>query len=247
MSDSLVLLSSGAFFVVAFLYASVGHAGASGYLAVMALLSHAPETIKPISLLMNCVVATIASVAFIRAGHFDGRVLLPFAVTSIPLAFLGGTLRLDPALFRTFAGVFLLGASLLLFLREHLRPRDEPRPVRLPLALTLGAGIGVVSGMLGVGGGIFLTPLLIVLGWAPVKTAAGVSALFILCNSLMGLLGHVSEFAELPLATLPFCGAALAGGYLGAHLGATRLDPRVVHWILRIVLLGAGLKFLLVR
>lgn len=247
MSDSLVLISSCAFFVVAFLYASIGHAGASGYLAIMALLSHAPGTIKPVSLLMNCAVATVASIEFARAGHFERRLLLPFVATSIPLAFVGGTLRLDPAAFQMGAGVFLLGASLLMFVRDRLRPRDEIRPVHLPLALGLGAAIGLVSGMLGVGGGIFLTPLLITVGWASVKTAAGVSAVFILCNSVMGLLGHLTTVTELPRETLLFCGVALAGGYLGSHLGATRLDSRVVHWILRLVLLGAGLKFLLVR
>jgi hypothetical protein len=159
MADSLIITGVALFFVIATLYSSIGHAGASGYLAVMALLSFAPESIKPTSLVLNIVVALIASLQFIRAGRFDRKIFFAFIVSSLPMAFVGGYLSLEPDYFKLMAGIFLMLSAVMLLVREFARPAGVRgvRPMPLGVGLVLGAVIGLLSGLIGVGGGIFLS------------------------------------------------------------------------------------------
>jgi uncharacterized protein len=235
------------FMTIATLYSSVGHAGASGYLAIMALLSFAPDTIKPTSLILNCVVALIASVKFIRAGWFDRRIFLAFVATSLPLAFVGGYLTISPQYFKLFAGVFLIFSAVLLFVKQYLSARQaEVRRMPLAVGLVLGSIIGLLSGLIGVGGGIFLSPILIMGNWATVKNASGVAALFILCNSLAGLAGHVTALNKLDHTLLYWLPAVIIGGFIGSYLGTKKFNNKVIIACLFLVLISAGLKFVLV-
>lgn len=246
MESELIFYCSLLFLVISFLYASVGHAGASGYLAVMALLSFPVESMKPISLTLNIVVSLIASYKFIRAGYFDKKIFLIFACTSIPLAFVGGYLQLDPFWFKKLAGLFLIGSAILLLARQYLKPTEEKKSISLFLALGIGALIGFLSGLLGVGGGIFLSPILILMGLTTLRTASGIAALFILCNSLLGLAGHYTSLPNLSKEILFFIPVVVIGGYAGAHLGSGKFNTKLVTTFLLVVLLSAGVKFLIV-
>jgi uncharacterized protein len=234
------------FFLIAFLYASVGHAGASGYLALMSLLSFPILEIKPTSLVLNIVVATIASYKFISEGYFDKKIFIPFIITSIPAAFIGGAIDLDPYWFKWFAGLFLLLSAAALIFKNKQIEKNEIRELPVVTALLVGAVIGLFSGLIGVGGGIFLSPLIVVMGWTSIKKASGVSALFILCNSIIGLAGHVysNQFHQHDI--LYWIVAVSIGGYVGAHMGAKQYANKVLVAILFLILCSAGLKFLLV-
>lgn len=239
--DQLPLLSV-AVFVVAFLYSCVGHAGASGYIAVMALLGMAPAEIKPVALALNILVSTIATVQFWRAGLFSWELFWPFAVASMPYAWLGGYATLPGHAFQKLAGVVLLYSSARFFAKP---PADrEPLPPSRPGALAAGGWIGLLSGLTGTGGGIFLTPLILFMNWARPKQAAAVSAPFILVNSLSGLLGNVTATGTLPSFASILLAAAAAGGVFGSTLGSRRLDAAAIKRLLALVLLIAGLKLL---
>jgi uncharacterized protein len=230
--------------LVAFLYASVGHAGASGYIAVMSLLALAPAVIKPTALALNVLVATVAFVQFARAGHFRWALFWPFAVLAPPLAFLGGWLQLPAHVFQwLIGGVLLYSAAQLVFKPAAKGDLQTPST---PIAVCAGALIGLLSGLTGTGGGIFLTPLLLLMGWAGAKNAAAVSALFILLNSAAGLagwLGSGQAWPALPWWTLLL--AAGAGGAVGATLGSRYFEPVWIKRLLAAVLVIAGLKLLL--
>lgn len=239
-----MLLGTTLIFLAALLYSSVGHAGASGYLAVMALLGMAPAEMRPTALLLNLVVATIGSRAFIGAGHFRWSLLWPLVVTSVPMAYLGGRLALPVTVYRGVVGVVLV-LSAIRFL-VTLRAPDEPRgePPR-PVALLAGALLGLLAGLTGVGGGIFLSPLLLLMGWATLRTTAATSVVFILANSAAGLLGQLGTLDALPDTLWPWAGAALAGGSIGSWLGARRLPGPALRALLAAVLLLAGAKLVL--
>jgi uncharacterized protein len=238
----LPLLVAGVF-VVALLYAAVGHAGASGYIAVMSLLSLAPAEIKPTALALNVLVATIASAVFWRAGHLRWRLFWPFAVLAPPMAFLGGWLALPGTAFKLLIGAILLYSAAMLW----WRPREPaaPRPPRAASAVMIGGALGFVAGLTGTGGGIFLTPLLLLLHWARAREAAAVSALFILLNSVAGLLGHYGSSRQFPTFAWGLLVAAGAGGAIGAYLGSRHLPPAVIRRVLGVVLVIAGAKLLL--
>lgn len=242
MPTETLLLLTGGIFIIAILYSSVGHAGASGYIAVMSLLSLAPAVIKPSALALNILVASIAAYQFFRAGHFSWRLFWPFALLAVPFAFLGGYVTLPDAGFKKLVGgVLLYSAVRLVFQGRMERPeRDPPRPA----ALAVGAGIGLLSGLTGTGGGIFLTPLLLLMGWARPKGAAAVSALFILLNSAAGLLGNVSSTKSLPTFILPLLLAAGLGGAIGSYLGSRSFGTATIKRLLAAVLLIAGTKLL---
>lgn len=246
MEFQTIILLSIAFLLISFLYSSVGHAGASGYLAVMALTSIPIEAIKPVSLVLNIVVSIIASYNFLRAGYFDRKVFLAFAVTSIPMAFVGGYLKVDPHWFKAFSGAFLVLSGILLLVRQFISPKDKIRKTNLALTLILGSVIGLISGLLGVGGGIFLSPILILLGYATVKNTAGISAVFILCNSSLGLAGHYASLESVPFETLYFAAFVMIGGYVGSHFGSKKFNTKVILSFLFVVLISAGIKFLIV-
>ena len=241
--EQLMLVTLGAL-VVAVLYSSVGHAGASGYIAVMTLAGLAPEFIRPTALVLNILVASLTSYQFYRAGHFSWRLFWPFALMSVPCAFLGGYLSLPAPIFKILIGLVLLYSALRFFINP--RPDGETRPLQRPLTLLLGAGLGFLSGLTGVGGGIFLTPLLLFARWAKTKTAAAVSALFILVNSISGLAGTVSSTRQIPALALPLAAAVLVGGAAGSYLGSRRLSPVLIKRLLACVLTIAGMKLIMV-
>lgn len=239
--EILLLLSAG-IFVIAILYSSVGHAGASGYIAVMSLLSLAPTVIKPTSLALNILVASIAAWQFFRAGHFAWSLFWPFAIPAVPLAYLGGYVNLPAPLFKVFLGLVLIGsAAHFLFAVSGDKPISPPPRFQ---AIVIGAGIGFFSGLTGTGGGIFLTPILLLMGWAKVKTAAAVSALFILINSIAGLAGYFANTKTFPSFILPLFFAAALGGAIGSYLGSRRFKPVVIKRFLAVVLLIAGTKLI---
>jgi uncharacterized protein len=231
--------------VVAFLYSSVGHAGASGYIAVMSLFSLAPGVIKPTALLLNILVASIGAWQFWRAGHFSWRLFWPFALLSIPAAFLGGYVNLPTYLFKVIVGLVLWFSAA----RFLLRPGTDEvlhEPSR-GTAVTIGAGLGLLSGLTGTGGGIFLTPLLLMMRWALTKTAAAVSALFILVNSASGLLGNLASTRKLPPLALALALAVVVGGSAGSYFGSRRFPHTVIRRLLAVVLLIAGAKLILTQ
>jgi uncharacterized protein len=238
--------------LVALLYASVGHAGATGYIAVMTLLGLEPAAIRPTALVLNVIVATIASVQFFRAGHFRSGLFWPLAVASVPCAVAGGAISLPTKTFEMLVGVVLL-ASALRIIRDAWRDRgaaaEEPEAApRKPLApawlALLGGAIGLLSGLTGVGGGVFLTPALLALDAAPVKRVAAVSAPFILVNSLAGLTGGLVAGRAIPAVSLPVVAAAVVGGALGSQLGAFRLPVQTVRLLMAAVLAVAAVKLL---
>jgi uncharacterized membrane protein YfcA len=232
-------------FTAAVLYSMVGHAGASGYLAAMALFGVAPAVMKPTALALNVLVALVTTTQFARAGHFSWRVFWPFALGSIPFAFLGGALGLPADVYKLVLGAVLVFAAYRLLrgarAPETVPPGDVPRPV----AIVCGAGLGFLSGLTGVGGGIFLSPLMLLMRWADVKRTAAVSAAFILVNSISGLLGHVASVRMLPPEIGPLAGVAVGGGLIGSTLGSRRLPSPVLRRTLAAVLVVAAVKLLL--
>jgi uncharacterized protein len=233
-----------ALLLIALLYASVGHGGASGYIAVMALAGLPAETIRPTALILNLAVSALATLQFARAGHFRWALFWPFAVAALPFAWLGGRLPLTETVFAALAGLVLLASALRLFWQPG--ERAVLRPLRWGWALPLGALLGLLSGLVGVGGGIFLTPLLLFAGWARAHTAAAVSAPFVLLNSLAGLLGWTFQGQGMPAWTelWPLLLAVTAGGSLGAWLGGRYLPSLQIKRLLALVLLIAGVKLL---
>ena len=199
--------------VIAMLYSSVGHGGASGYLGLMALFGIDVVLMKPSALILNLFVSSIAFIAYYRAGHFRWRLLLPFAATSIPMAFLGATLEIPPELYKKILGICLLIAAL----RILIRPGKDgaQRKISLPIALASGALIGFFSGMIGIGGGIILSPLLLLTRWGGMKETAAASAAFIFLNSAAGLTGHVTAGMEVSPRIAIWIVAVMAGGLLG--------------------------------
>jgi uncharacterized membrane protein YfcA len=237
-------------FVAALLYSTVGHGGASGYLAAMALYNVSPEVMKPTALVLNLFVAGVGTFRYARAHCFAWNIFWPFAVLSIPLAFAGGTWKLPAHVYKIILGLVLLFAAWRLAMKQSAHAPQQPRPIYLPLALGIGACIGLLSGLTGVGGGIFLSPLLLLAGWADVRKTAGVSAAFILVNSAAGLLGQISRGGgvnSLPQQILWWAPAALFGGLIGAELGSRRLSPIIMRRLLAAVLVVAGFKMLLTR
>lgn len=230
--------------VVALLYSTVGHAGASGYLALMALWSMAPVVMKPTALILNIIVALIGTVRFYRAGFFSWRTFWPFAVASIPASFIGGSLALPVPVYKSIVGLVLLYSAVRLFLSADVADKGKTTLVPIWMALVLGAGIGLLSGLTGVGGGIFLSPVLLLMHWAYTKETSGVSAAFILCNSIAGLLGHVSAIAFIPSEITYWAPAALVGGWIGTEIGTKLLPISGLRKWLSAVLVLAGLKLL---
>jgi uncharacterized membrane protein YfcA len=236
------------FLVAALLYASVGHAGASAYLAIMALSGVAPDVARPTALALNIVVATFVTYRFWRGGYISGRALMPFLIGSIPLAFLGGSLPVAPALYKKLVGIVLLLAAVGMAMTarraaEADTGRAKPQVPTVP-AVGIGAAIGLLSGLTGTGGGIFLSPVLLFAGWAETRAASGLAAPFILGNSIAGLAGNFSRLASLP-STLPlWIGAVVVGAVIGSEVGNRRGRTVRLRQALSIVLVIAGLKLL---
>ena len=245
MDATQLVVVSLAIAVVALLYSSVGHAGASGYIATLTLFGFATGFIKPTALILNILVACIGSFQFWRAGHFSWRFFWPFALLSVPAAFIGGYIHLPARIFKTLVGLVLLFSAVRLFFRKGDPPEVSP-PGR-PAAMAVGAGIGLLSGLTGTGGGIFLTPLVLFCHWAKTRTAAAVSALFILVNSIAGLIGYFSSGQPVPSFAWILAVAAVVGGTLGSYLGSNRFPVRVISLLLGAVLIIAGVKLIFTK
>ena len=241
-------------FAAALLYSSVGHGGASGYLAVMALFSFAPETMRPTALILNICVAAIGAFKFARMGFFSWRKFYPFAIGSIPFAFIGGRINLPLPYFKFAVGLALVVAAVLLARNERpaedSKVEDAPKTVPLPIAFAVGTGLGLLSGLTGVGGGIYLSPVLLFSGWTNIRQTAAISAMFILVNSVAGLTANLSQtnLSALPspavLITLALC--VVVGGFIGSSFGASRKHSTLVlRRLLALVLVIAAWKMIL--
>lgn len=227
----------------AVLYSSVGHAGASAYLAALSLYGIAPAQSKPIALVLNVLVAAVGTARFAAARLVPWRLLAAFCAGSIPAAFLGGMIELPTRVHRILLGLVLLFAAGRLWWRAS-RPVELRRPPAAVALIAIGAGLGLLAGLTGVGGGIFLSPLLILLRWQDVRRTAGASVTFILLNSIAGLAGHFVAGRGIPPGTWLLAPAVLVGGAFGSWLGARRLPPLALRRLLGVVLGVASIKLL---
>ena len=239
-----IIILAVAILLMALLYSSVGHGGGSGYLAAMALVGVAPEVMRPTALTLNVLVAGIATLQFYRAGYFSWRTFAPFAAASVPLAFVGGMIHLPTTIYKPLVGLVLLFAAYRLWLDAREKSSTAPTMPPTYVALSVGAGIGLLSGLTGVGGGIFLSPLLLLLNWAEVRRTAAVSAAFVLVNSIAGLAGNVVSVRRLPGAIFTWGIAAVVGAVVGSELGRRRLATLTLRRLLSVVLIVAGLKLI---
>lgn len=235
------------FFVIALLYASVGHGGASGYLAALSFIAVRPDAMATTALTLNLCVATVALISFKRAGHFDGGLAWPFMAASVPAAFLGGVGPMPLRLYQVLLAMALCVAAVRLAIDWRGRGETGLLRPRLPVALPVGGGIGWLSGAVGVGGGIFLSPVLLLLRWATPKQAAAASAAFILVNSAAGLGGRAVRSGLEYGSFAPLLAAALIGGLCGAHLGANHFSGRTIKRVLAVVLLVAAAKLVMTQ
>ncbi|MHC4217240.1 MAG: sulfite exporter TauE/SafE family protein [Planctomycetota bacterium] len=250
MTPTEIIAVAAAFGVIAVVYSMVGLGGGSGYLMVMGIAGLAPEVMKPTSLILNLVVAGTGFVRFSRVGGFRWGLLWPFVITSLPCAFIGGSINLDPAIYRRLVAVVLLFAAWRLAFKLPAKTDPEPAPrVPLPAALLWGAVIGLVSGLVGIGGGIFLGPVLLLFGWATARQMAGITAAFIFINSVSGLSGLVARNQGIPVepvAILTFAAVVFVGGMIGTGIGTRRLGQVGMRRVLAVILVFAGLKMMFV-
>ncbi len=230
-------------FIGAALYSSVGHAGASAYIALMALFGLPAAVMRPTALVLNIIVASFASIRFTRAGMFRWRTLWPFLIGALPLAFIGGGIKLPGEYYRPIVGVVLLLSAARLLWPKELKAVSEWRDPPIPLAILCGAGIGLLSGLTGTGGGIFLSPLLLFLAWSLPKPASGVAAVFILANSISGLLGNLASVKSLPPNLPMYIVAVVLGAFVGTTLGIRLTTPLILR-ALGVVLIVAGIKLI---
>ena len=242
MPDTQYLLAA-CMFLGAALYSSVGHAGASAYIALMALFAVPPAVMRPTALTLNVLVASLASYRYVAAGFFRWRVAWPFVLGAVPFAFLGGAIQLPGEYYRPIVGVVLLIGSVRLLWPKPIHTTLVPHDPPVWLAILLGAGIGFLSGLTGTGGGIFLSPLIVFLGWSNLRTTSGIAAVFILGNSTAGLLGNVAVMRSLPPELPLYAAAVLAGAFLGTAFG-TKFSLAFIQRALGLVLIIAGFKLL---
>jgi len=231
-------------FIVAFLYAAVGHGGASGYLALMAVFGMLPEIMKPTALLLNLFVSLSAFLLFYKEGHFKWKIFLPFALASIPFSFLGGVISLDATIYKKILGILLLIPVVRLAALPN-KDMNDLKQSTLFLSLLIGAFIGFLSGLIGIGGGIILSPVLLLLAWTNQKQTAAISALFIFVNSLSGLAGQLTKGINFQSEMFVLVGVAFAGGSVGAWFGARKFNQNILKYLLATVLLMASVKLLL--
>ena len=230
-------------FLVAFLYSSVGHGGASGYLALMAIFSISPDVMKPTALLLNLFVSLTSFVQFYRGKHFNWRIFLPFAITSVPMAYVGGLITVDDNLYKKILGVLLIIpiARFLFFANIKV---DEIKRSNVILSLVVGAAIGFLSGLIGIGGGIILSPVLLLLKWTDMKQTAAISALFIFVNSLSGLAGQLQKGISFSADMYLYVAVAFIGGICGAYFGSLKFRQNILQYLLALVLIVASYKLL---
>jgi uncharacterized protein len=242
MADSAVIFYL-ALFIIAFLYASVGHGGASGYLALMAIYGISPDVMKPTALLLNLFVSIVSFIQFYRGGHFKMNLFWPLALGSVPFAYVGGLVHLDASVYKIVLGIFLVIAVIRFLFFSKFQHTETKHP-QLLLALVIGAVIGFLSGLIGIGGGIVLSPILLLMGWSNMKQTAAISALFIFVNSLAGLMGQLTKGINFSGNMLMYVIVAFAGGLLGAYVGSLKLRAVALKNVLAAVLLVAAYKLL---
>lgn len=245
-----VLLLSLLFCVIAFLYSSVGHGGASGYLAVMSFFAFTPDEMASTALILNILVAGIAFGMYWRAGYFSWRLTAPFLLASAPLSYLGGLLKIPAVAYALLLAFILVYAAIRLVLTADSPKVDEKPAAEKPLpglgvTLPIGGGIGLLSGVIGIGGGIFLSPILMLKHWAEARPTAATSALFIIVNAMFGLLGRLSRGGLELMEMVPYLAGAGLGSLLGAYLGANHFSGPTLRRLLGGVLFIAAVKLIL--
>lgn len=241
-TENLIIFSI-ALVVIAFLYSSVGHGGASGYLALMAIFAFPIGIMKPSALLLNLFVSSISFFFYYKMNYFKPKLFYPFAIASIPAAFIGGFITLDSTVYKVILGLVLVFAAFRLFGFFNFKEK-EAVVIKLPFALALGFGIGLLSGMLGIGGGIILSPILLFLGWASVKESAAVSSLFIFVNSLAGITGYFLGGKNIPIDSFYLVPIAVFGGILGGYYGSGYFSNKTLKYVLGVVILLASVKLI---
>lgn len=230
------------FFIVAFLYSSVGHGGASGYLAILSFTDTPPDQMATTALILNLLVASISFISYWQARHFSWRLTWPFMISSVPAAFLGGLIHLPCRVYELLLSVVLIFAAIRLFMPPDKGVDNNNRKPGLPTAISVGAGIGFISGIVGIGGGIFLSPIILIMRWANAKQTAAASAVFIVVNALAGLLGRLARCGVQVGDLAPLLAAGCVGAVAGSYLGAGRFPGLALRRILAVVLLIAALK-----
>jgi uncharacterized membrane protein YfcA len=230
--------------VVAFLYSSVGHGGASGYLALMTIFGFSIAIMKPSALLLNLFVSGISFFFYYQKEFFRPKLFYPFAITSVPAAFIGGMMPLENSFYKILLGIVLIMAALRLFGFFNAKEKESTK-INIPLALGIGFGIGLLSGMLGIGGGVILSPILLILGWATLKETAAISSLFIFVNSIAGLSGYFMGDKTFPTDSFYWVPIAVLGGILGAYYGSGYFSNKVLKYVLATVILMASVKLIL--
>ena len=231
--------------IVAFMYASVGHGGASGYLGLMALFGFSTVIMKPTALLLNIFVAGISFIQYYRKGHFRWSLFYPFAVASIPAAFIGGYINIEAGLYKNILAGLLIFA-ILRMLGIFGKGKEETSPIKLSHGLITGALIGLFSGMIGIGGGIILSPVILLFGWSKIKETAAISALFIWVNSIAGMMGLYMSNVQVDLNAYLFAMIAVVGGLAGAYFGSARFNNQALLRMLAVVLILACIKLVLI-
>lgn len=229
--------------LIAFLFSSVGHGGASGYLALMGFFSFAPEIMRTTALVLNIFVSLIAFSQYYRGGYFQWKLFWPFAVSSIPAAFAGGLFTIDPGAYKNILGV-LLFFPIIKLAGIKVKTEKPVKEVNTILAVLIGALIGLFSGMIGIGGGIILSPVILLLHWADMKNTAAISALFIFVNSIAGLAGVFTNEFHFTNEIIYMIGIAFAGGLAGAYFGARKIENALLKKILAMVLVIASIKLI---
>ncbi len=230
-------------FFVALLYSSVGHGGASGYLALMALFGVASTVMKPTALMLNLFVSLTSFIQFYRGRHFIWKIFWPFALASIPMAYLGGKIQVDDDIYKKILGILLLIPVVRFLFFSNIKVTNQQK-ANIPLSMLVGASIGFLSGLIGIGGGIILSPILLLLRWTNQKETAAISALFIFMNSIAGLVGQLSKGVEFSVDMISYVAVAFIGGLCGAWLGALRFPQSVLKFVLGVVLAMASYKLL---
>ncbi len=226
------------------LFTSVGHGGASVYIALMALFGLAPTVIRPTALVLNVLATSFSSYRYYHAGLFRWRTLWPVLIGAIPMAFLGGSIQLPGSFYKPLVGVVLLLAAARLLMPQELKSTLSPKDIPVGWGIFCGTAIGFLAGLTGTGGGIFLSPILLLMGWSETRTASGVTSVFILCNSLAGLLGNYASVQSLPPQVVMFALAVMAGAFAGTRLGISTLAKRGILRALGVVLIIAGVKLI---
>jgi len=233
----------GLLFVIAFLYASVGHGGASGYLALMAIFSFSPQVMKPTALLLNLFVSTVSFIQFYRGGHFKWKIFLPFAIASVPMAFVGGLITIDGTIYKKILGLLLIIPVIRFLFFSNIKVEEKKEP-NIALSVLIGALIGFLSGLIGIGGGIILSPVLLLLKWTDQKQTAAISAAFIFVNSLSGLFGQLKKGIYFSADMYAYVAIAFVAGLCGAYFGSLKFKQTILKNTLGLVLALAAYKLL---